>query len=183
MIADFTTSDTAQGFESFENAGTLSSDGFSITLADTPGSNFGVITETSGNLVTEGFFIDEDTQLLIEAVVGDLNDTDFVVAVTEDSGEFFSITVSAEDLLDDGQAVVNLGDFFFTPPDGPGDGIINGTIAEVSFQTPFGSGNAADFTVERISVFNGSAIPEPTSTTLVLLGGLAGLLRRSRRVG
>jgi len=196
VIADFTTSDTAEGFESFENAGTLSkgfesfenagtlsSDGFSITLEQTEGSNFGLITETSGNLETEGFFIDEDTQLLIEAIVGDLNDTDFVVAVTEDSGEFFSIAVSAEDLLDDGQAVINLGDFFFSPLDGPGDGIINGTIAEVSFQTPFGSGNAADFTVERISVFNGSAIPEPTSATLILLGGLAGLLRRSRRVG
>ena len=185
LIADFTTSTTAEGLESFTNMGTLSSDGFEITLGQTGGTNFGLVVEAGSNLVTTGVFIDPNTQFLIEAEVGPLNDTDFVLAVREASGEFFSVAVPASDLIDDGQAVVNLSDFFFLGDQV--DGIINGTINEVSFQTPFqtpfGSGNAADFTVQRISVFNSpSAVPEPASATLVLIGGVVGLLRRSRRM-
>ena len=180
VIADFTTSNTAEGSDSFVNAGTLSSDGFTITLGETAGSNFGSVAEVGDNLVTEGFFIDQNSQFLVEAMVGEFNDTDFVLAIREDSGEFFSVAVSAADLADDGQAVVNLSDFFFNNE--VGDNIINGTIIEASFQTPFGSGNAADFSVQRISVFNGTSVPEPASATLVFLGGLVGLLRRSRRI-
>ena len=182
-IADFTTSSTAVGLDSF-SSGTLSSNGFEVTLEQTAGSNFGFVVEAGNNLVTNGIFIDDNSQFLIEAMVGQFNDTDFVLAVREDSGEFFSVAVSAADLADDGQAVVNLSDFFFLGDQV--DGIINGTINEVSFQTPFqtpfGSGNAADFSVQRISVFNGSAVPEPASATLVFLGGIVGLLRRSRRI-
>jgi len=181
VLADFTTSNTADRFGSFENSGTFSDEGFSLTLDETTESNFGVVLEVGNGLQLQGFPLDPDTQLLIEATVGELNDTDFVIGVREDSGEFFSIDVQASDFADDGQAVINLSDFGFI---GDGvDGIINGTIIEVSFQTPFDEGQAADFTVQRISVIDGPfSVPEPTSAALFFLGGLAGLLRRSRRI-
>ena len=158
VLADFTTTNTGFRFASFENLGTFSNEGFTITKGEmnSDNGNFGGIIEAGGNLITEGFFVDQNTQLLIEATVGELNDTDFVVAVREDSDEFFSVAVPASDLADDGQAVVNLSDFFFN--DG-GDGVISGSVIEVSFQTPFGPSNAFDFTVQRISVLNTPAPP------------------------
>ena len=150
VLADFTTSTTAQTFERFDGTGTLSNSGFEVTLAATADSNFGIVAEFDENLVTEGVIIGEDTQLLIEATVGPLNDTDLVVAVREASNEFFSVLVPAADLADDGRAIVNLSDFFFNGD--VADGVLNGTITEVSFQSPFGSGNAVDFSVQRISV-------------------------------
>jgi len=38
------------------------------------------------------------------------------------------------------------------------DGVPNGFIVEVSFQSPFGSGNAVDFSLQRISVFTDSPV-------------------------
>jgi len=136
VLADFTTSSTAQAFERFDGAGTLSNNGFEVTLAETADTNFGLVVEFDNNLVTQGVLVDEDTQLLIEATIGPSNDTDLVVAVREASGEFFSVTVPATDLADDGRAIVNLSDFFFNGD--VVDGILNGEIAEVSFQSPFG---------------------------------------------
>ena len=152
VLADFTTSSTAVAFERFEGAGTLSNDGFQVTLAETDDTNFGVVSEFNDNLVTKGFIVNADTQLLVEAIIGPSNDTDLVVAVREASGEFFSVMVPASDLADDGRAIVNLSDFFFN--DGGPDGVLNGVITEVSFQSPFGSGNAVDFTIQRISVLS-----------------------------
>ena len=156
VLADFTTSTTAQAFERFEGAGTLSSNGFQVSLPPSDASNFGLVSEFDGNLVTQGVFIQENTQLLIEATIGPTNDTDLVVAVREDSNEFFSVAVPAADLADDGQAIVNLSDFFFNGDQV--DGVPNGSIVEVSFQSPFGSGNAVDFSVQRISVINSSPV-------------------------
>lgn len=154
VLADFTTSTTAQTFEQFDGVGTLSNNGFEVTLPATAGTNFGIVAEFDDNLVTEGIFIDEDTQLLIEGTIGPSNNTDLVVAVREASGEFFSVSVPAADLADDGRAIVNLSDFFFNGD--ISDGVLNGVITEVSFQSPFGSGNAVDFTVQRISVLTTS---------------------------
>ena len=156
VLADFTTSTTAQDFEGFDGRGSLTTSGYDITLGATAGSNFGLVVEFGQNLITQGVVIDQDTQILVEAIIGGANDTDLVVAVREDSDEFFSVTVPAADLADDGRAIVNLSDFFFT--NGTADGIPNGTIAEVSFQSPFGSGNAVDFTVQRISAINSSPV-------------------------
>ena len=152
VLADFTTSTTAQTLERFDGTGTFSSDGFEVTLPATGGSNFGILAEFGSNLVTQGVFIDADTQLLIEATIGASNATDLVVAVREDSNEFFSVSVPAADLADDGRAIVNLSDFFFNGD--VADGVLNGVITEVSFQSPFGSGNAVDFSVQRISVLS-----------------------------
>jgi len=149
VLADFTTSTTAQDFEGFDGLGTLTNNGYEIILAAAD-NNFGLVAEFDGNLVTQGVVVDPSTQLLVEATIGPTNDTDLVVAVREANGEFFSVAVPAADLADDGQAVVNLSDFFYN---GDGvDGIPNGPIIEVSFQSPFGSGNAVDFTLQRISV-------------------------------
>ena len=156
VLADFTTSTTAQTFENFDGRGALTGNGFEITLAATGGTNFGGVAEFDQNLITQGVVIDEDTQLLVEATIGASNNTDLVVAVREASGEFFSVSVPAADLADDGQAIVNLSDFFFNGDFA--DGTPNGTVAEVSFQSPFGSGNAVDFAVQRISVVNGSPV-------------------------
>ena len=150
VIADFTTSSTAQTFDGFDGVGTLTNNGFEITLPATDGSNFGLVAEFGDNFVTPGVVLDASTQFIIEANIGPLNDTDLVLAVRESSGEFFSVFVPAADLADDGQAVVDLSDFFFNGD--MADGTPNGRIVEVSFQSPFGSGNAVDFSVQRISV-------------------------------
>ncbi len=156
VLADFTTSTTAQAFEGFDGLGALTNNGYEITLPATAGSNFGLVAEFDQNLVTEGIVVDNDTQLLVEAIIGGTNNTDLVVAIREDSGEFFSVSVPAADLADDGRAIVNLSDFFFNGD--TADGVLNGTIVEVSFQSPFGSGNAVDFLLQRISVINGSPV-------------------------
>lgn len=156
VLADFTTSTTAQAFVGFDGLGTLTANGYEITLAETAGSNFGLVAEFGANLITEGIVIDEDTQLLVEAIIGGANNTDLVVAIREDSGEFFSVSVPAADLADDGRAVVNLSDFFFNGD--TADGVLNGTIVEVSFQSPFDSGSAVDFLLQRISVLNDSSV-------------------------
>ena len=156
ILADFTISNTAQAFESFDGVGTFTNNGFEITLPQTAGSNFGLISEFNENLITEGVFVDANTQLLVEATIGDSNNTDLVVAIREASGEFFSISVPAADLADDGRAIVNVGDFFFNGD--VVDGVPNGFIVEVSFQSPFGSGNAVDFSLQRISVFTDSPV-------------------------
>ena len=129
VLADFTTSTTAQAFENFDGRGTLSNNGYEITLAQTAGTNFGLVAEFGNNLVTQGVVIDEDTQILVEATIGQFNDTDLVVAVREASGEFFSVRVPEADLADDGRAVVNVSDFFFN--DG-GDDIISGCLLYTS---------------------------------------------------
>ena len=156
VLADFTTSTTAQTFENFDGAGALTGNGFEITLPATGGTNFGGVAEFNENLITQGVVIDGDTQILVEATIGASNDTDLVVAVREASGEFFSVSVPAADLADDGQAIVNLSDFFFNGD--VADATPNGTIAEVSFQSPFGSGNAVDFSIQRISVINAGSV-------------------------
>jgi hypothetical protein len=156
VLADFTTSTTAQAFERFDGFGTLTGNGFEITLGATTESNFGLVAEFNDNLITEGIVVDADTQLLVEAIIGGLNDTDLVVAVREESGEFFSVNVPAADLADDGRAIVNLSDFFFNGD--TTDGVPNGVVTEVSFQSPFGSGNAVDFSLQRISIVNSSPV-------------------------
>ena len=156
-LADFTTSTTAQAFESFDGNGTLSSNGFEVTLPASDGNNFGFVGEFGDNLVTQGVFVDENTQLLIEGTIGASNDSSLVVAIREDSNEFFSVVVPAADLAEDGRAIVNLSDFFFNGD--VADGILNGVITEVSFQSPFGSGNAVDFSIQRISVLSDVVIP------------------------
>ena len=50
-----------------------------------------------------------------------------------------------------------MSDFFFNGD--VADGILNGVITEVSFQSPFGSGNAVDFSIQRISVLSDVVIP------------------------
>jgi len=156
VLADFTTSTTALTFESFDGNGTLTGNGFELTLPPTGGSNFGGVAEFNENLITQGVAIDGDTQILVEATIGASNDNDLVVAIREDSNEFFSVSVPAADLADDGQAIVNLSDFFFNGD--TADGVPNGTIVEVSFQSPFGQGNAVDFSLQRISVINDSPV-------------------------
>ena len=156
-LADFTTSTTAQAFESFDGNGTLSSNGFEVTLPASDGNNFGFVAEFGDNLVTQGVFVDENTQLLIEGTIGASNDSSLVVAIREDSNEFFSVAVPAADLAEDGRAIVNLSDFFFNGD--VADGILNGVITEVSFQSPFGPGNAVDFSIQRISVLSDVVIP------------------------
>ena len=120
----------------------------------TDGSNFGLVNDT---LITEGVFVDENTQFLVEATVGEFNDGDFVLAIREDSrsGEFFPITVPAADLADDGRAIVNMRDFLFVGD--TTDGIPNGTISSPDFQSDFFSGTPVDFTIQRITALNTTA--------------------------
>ena len=140
---------------SFEGLGTFSDSGYEITLPPTnTGSNFGIINDRPS---IEGAFIDENTQLLIEATIGEFNDGDFTVAIREDtgSGEFFTVGVSAADLADDGQAIVNLSDFNFNGD--TTDGIPNGTVFDAGLQSDFFSGNAVDFAIQRITALNTTA--------------------------
>ena len=155
ILVDYTISTTAQEFFAFEGLGTLSDNGYQITLPPTNGSNFGLVNDT---LITEGVFIDENSQFLVEATVGEFNDGDFVLAIREDSrsGEFFTITVPAADLADDGRSIVNMRDFFFVGD--ATDGIPNGTISSPDLQSPFDSGRAVDITIQRITAINTTAL-------------------------
>lgn len=139
-VPDFT-------FGSFAT-GALSADGFIVDLPAT-GDNFGGAGFGS-SLIGMGNEVTPDTELLVEAIIGPENDNDLVVAIREASGEFFSLSVSADDLADDGQAIVRVGDFFFNGD--TDDGIPNEAIIEATFQTPFGQGNAIDAIFQRISV-------------------------------
>ena len=58
----------------------------------------------------------------------------------------------AADLADDGRALVSLRDFFFNGDST--DGIPNGTIVTADLSSTFASGNAVDFSVQRVSVLN-----------------------------
>ena len=117
-------------FLSFQ-AGFPTNDGFAISLGASA-NNFGGITDNS-NLLVPNFLLTEETEFLVEAVIGDNNDSDLVLAIREASGEFFSISVPAADLADDGQAIVGINDFFFN-----GDirnGIPDSEIIEISLQS------------------------------------------------
>ena len=111
--------------------------------------NFGGITDST-NLLVEDFLLTEDTEFLVEAIIGDNNDSNLVLAIREASGEFFSIAVSAADLADDGQAIVGFNDLIFNGD--VTDGIPNSEIIEVSLQSPFASGNAVDVVFQRVLI-------------------------------
>ena len=134
-------------FLAFQN-GVRTNDGFAISLG-AAADNFGGITDST-NLLVEDFLLTEDTEFLVEAIIGDNNDSNLVLAIREASGEFFSIAVSAADLADDGQAIVGINDFFFNGD--VTDGIPNSEIIEVSLQSPFASGNAVDVVFQRVLI-------------------------------
>ena len=169
-LADFTDgSDDQFTFDAF-NSGTLSDDGFSVDLSasDNNFGGVGVRGDVAGGLLSEGVFLNEDSQFLVEAILGEDHDTDLVLAIRESSNEFFSVVVPAEDLADDGQAIVSLSDFFFNGD--VADGILNDAIVEVSLQSPFNSGNAVDFTAQRISVFTVNPMSLPFQSPHQRLG-------------
>ena len=186
LLADFSGGPDDQFTFGTFDSGTLTADGL---LIDVPASastdNFGgveVFNDFGDGLISEGVFLTEDSQFLVEADIGENNDTDLVLAIRESSGEFFSVTVFADDLADDGQAIVSLSDFFFNGD--PTDGIINDSIIGVSLQSPVDSGNAVNFTAGSVSIFtvDPASIPEPASTTLVLMCGIVAAFRRHRSV-
>jgi len=134
-------------FLSFQS-GVSTNDGFAISLG-AAADNFGGITDTS-NLLVPNFLLTEDTEFLVEAIIGVNNDSDLVLAIRESSGEFFSISVPAADLADDGQAIVGINDFFFNGDNR--NGIPDSEIIEISLQSPFASGNAVDVVFQRVSI-------------------------------
>lgn len=151
LLVDFTNTTTAFTGFAFRDSGTFTESGFEITLEESAEGTFGNVNDFP---ITEGVFMDENTQFLIEATIGEMNDTDFVISIREGNliGEFFNVRVPAADLADDGQAVVSLSDVFFNG--NTTDGIIDGAIVEVGFQSIFNGNNAVDFSIQRISVID-----------------------------
>jgi len=148
LIFDLTEFDLPDfSFLAFQS-GFPTNDGFAISLS-AAADNFGGITD-SANLLIDNFTLTEETEFLVEAIIGENNDTDLVLAVREASGEFFSISIPAADLADDGQAIVGVNDFFFNGDFD--DGIPNSEIIEISLQSPFASGNAVDVIFQTVSV-------------------------------
>jgi len=139
-VPDFT-------FFTFNN-GVPTNDGFAVSVGPAE-DNFGGIGDTD-SLIVRDFLLTEDTEFLVEAIIGDNNDSDFTLAIREASGEFFSIPVSGTDLADDGQAIVGISDFAFNGD--VDDGIPNSVIIEVGLQSTFGSGNAVDVVLQRVSI-------------------------------
>ena len=173
-VADFTGPDFA--FETFFDQGTVTPEGFAVSLPAS-GDNFGGVT-VSDNLLVDDVLLTPDTQFLVEAVLGPGNDTDLVLGLRESDGEFFSITIPAAQLADDGVALVTVGDFFFNGD--TADGVPNQTLTEVSVQSPFGSGLAVDVLIQGVSLvlaataalpgdFNGDGFVGQSDLDLVLL--------------
>ena len=151
LLVDFTSSTTAIRTQAFRDSGAITENGFEVTLEETGESNFGYV---GGFPITAGIFMDENTQFLIEATVGEMNDADYLISVREGNfnGEFFNIPVPAADLADDGQAVVSLRDVVFNGD--TEDGIVNGSIHIIGFTSIYDNVDAVDVSVQRISVFN-----------------------------
>ena len=139
-VPDFT-------FLSFDG-GVPTNDGFAVSLSPAV-DNFGGIGENA-NLLVQDFLLTPDTEFLVEATVGGNNNSDFILAIREASGEFFSILVPAADLADDGQAIVRAGDFGFNGD--VDDGIPNSVLIEAGLQSEFASGNAVDVVFQRVSI-------------------------------
>ena len=148
VIFDLTEFDVPDfSFLAFD-VGFATNDGFAISLGAAV-DNFGGITD-SANLLVEDFVLTEDTEFLVEAIIGDNNDSNFVLAIREASGEFFSLSIPAADLADDGQAIVGFNNLIFNGD--VTDGIPNSEIIEVSLQSPFASGNAVDVVFQRVTI-------------------------------
>ncbi|MEM7626861.1 MAG: PEP-CTERM sorting domain-containing protein [Planctomycetota bacterium] len=123
------------------------------------------------SLVKPGVPVTPDSLLLVEAEVGENDDSVFVVALGEQNGEFLAAFLEAADLADDGQAVLSLSDFFAVTS---GDGIPNDVITTVVIQT-LGDGSAFDAVFQRVTV-----VPEPSSAGVIAAGALVLLSRRRR---
>ena len=174
-LADFSAPDFA--FGTFNDGGAATAEGFAVSSPPS-GDNFGGVTVTD-NLLVPDVVLTADTQLLVEATLGPNHGSgDLVLAIRESDGEFFSISIPASSLADDGQALVTVGDFFFNGDSA--DGTPNQTLTEVSVQSPFGSGDALDVLIERVSLvlastaalagdFNGDGFVGQSDLDLVLL--------------
>jgi hypothetical protein len=151
LLIDFTSSATAIRTWAFRDSGALTENGFEITLEESGESNFGYVGDFP---ITADIFMDENTQFLIEATVGEFNDADYLISVREGhfGGEYFNVPVPAADLADDGQAVVSLRDIVFNGD--VEDGIVNGSIHLIGFTSIYANVDAVDVSIQRISVFN-----------------------------
>jgi len=91
-LVDFTGPNPVLRDHVFRNSGALTENGFEITLEESAESNFGWI---GGFPLTAGVLMDENTQFLIEATIGELHDNQFVLSVRENSfsGEYFNVPV------------------------------------------------------------------------------------------
>ena len=127
--------------------------------------------------------LESSDSLKIVAELGADNSSDFIVAVREVSGEFFSFSVPAsvftvgeftEYKLELGSPVF-VGD---TSGTGLSDGVLNDAIQEVSFQSPFGGSGTIDVVVQSIAQH--VVIPEPTTIALLGFAGLATATMRRR---
>lgn len=176
VVVDFTGSVAPDfTFLAFDTAVTPTDDGVTVTL---PASmdNFGGLG-TNDNLIATPALSLTGTGF-VTARVNATNDSPLIIAFREASGEFFSYSIPASSFNDTTFTTVNFDlDSFFFNGDGS-DNTPNEAIIEASVQTPFGAGNAFDFTVANIGI---EVVPEPGSVSLLALGGLALVGRRRRR--
>lgn len=181
VAVDFTGSVAPDfGFAAFDGAATPSADGIVITLAAS-GDNFGGIG-TNATLIANPSLSATGTGF-VTARLGATNDSPLIIAFREGaSTEFFSYSIPASSFNETTFTTVEfaLDSFFFNGDNANADSTPNEAIGEASVQSPFGAGNAFDFTVANIGIVADVAVPEPASLALLGVGGLALAGRRRR---
>lgn len=153
LIVDFPSSTRATVFGDFLDFGAFTNYGFEATYqGDAAGSRGGISFRPDPASIQ----ITPDTRFLIEATIGEFNESDYRFVVFERnigvSDETFSYQVLAADFIDDGRAVVSLSDRFFNG--NTVDGIPNGTLSQLNFESTFDGVDDVDITIHRIYVFN-----------------------------
>ncbi len=155
-------------FGAFDAGATPSADGLSVTLAAS-GDNFGGLGTNDTLLATPS--LSSTGTGFVTARLGATNDSPLIVAFREGaSNEFFSYSIPASSFNETTFTTVEfaLDSFFFNGD--TSDATPNEAIGEASIQTPFGAGNAFEFTVANVGIV---VVPEPASLALLGMGGLA----------
>lgn len=185
-LADFSNSVGPDfAFGAFDGNLTPDAAGLNVTVA--PGANtFGGLGQNL-SLLGNPAVADGDELIIVGTLNPGTTTSDLVFAIREQGagttpGEFFSFTVPASNFP---EGVLTTFRLPLTTASGPfigdtTDGTINGNVGEVSFQSPFGGTGGLNFTLQSVSLDDGSApVPEPSSALLVALSA-SGLLRRRR---
>ena len=165
-------------FLAFDGGVASTADGVDIVLAPSA-DNFGGLG-TNGSLITMPVLSTSGAGF-VTARVGATNDSPLIVSFREAaSNEFFSYSIPASSFNATTFTTVNfdLNSFFFNGD--VADATPNEAIGEAGVQSPFGEGNAFDFTVANVGIV-AAAVPEPSSVSLLVLGGLALAGSRRRR--
>lgn len=176
-------------FGAFNNATlTPSSVGIVIELLGSENS-FGGVGFNGANLDNR-LIPAGDADILVTLRLDDVNSTDLSIVLREEGddvggGEFFGYPIRASSLPLGVFTTVEISaeNFGFNgaadPGQGTGNGILDGTLRNVGIHSPFGGTGSQSITVRSVAIRT-SAVPEPSSSLLLLAAMPLGVVRRRK---